>query len=123
MPFFHRPALAALALTLLSLPFQAQTTPSTSPMTPDIPPKFTPPKTGYDYVKRVEMVPMRDYVKLYTVIVVPKGAKNAPIVLTRTPYNAAGRMERNDSPHTLDELDQPEAVFVEAGYIRVYQDV
>ena len=28
-----------------------------------------------DYVKRVEMIPMRDGVKLYTVIVIPKGAK------------------------------------------------
>ena len=45
----------------------------------DIPAKFTAPKTGYDYVKRVEMVPMRDGVKLYTVIVVPKGAHDAPI--------------------------------------------
>ncbi|PSD25644.1 hypothetical protein C7E17_26350, partial [Stenotrophomonas maltophilia] len=32
--------------------------------------------------------------KLYTVIVVPKGARNAPILLTRTPYDAAGRASR-----------------------------
>jgi putative CocE/NonD family hydrolase len=89
----------------------------------DIPSKFSAPKTGYDYVKRVEMVPMRDGVKLYTVIVVPKGAKNAPIVLTRTPYNAAGRMARTNSPHMLDELDEADDVFVGAGYIRVFQDV
>lgn len=44
-----------------------------------------------DYIKRVEMVPMRDGVKLYTVIVIPKGATHAPIMLTRTPYNAAAR--------------------------------
>ena len=31
---------------------------------------------------------MRDGVKLHTVILVPKGAKHAPILLTRTPYNA-----------------------------------
>ena len=60
----------------------------------DIPAKFTPPQTGFDYVKRVEMIPMRDGVKLYTVIVVPNGAKNAPMILTRTPYNAAGRAQR-----------------------------
>ena len=39
------------------------------------------------------MIPMRDGVKLYTVIAIPKGARNAPIVLTRTPYNAAERMQ------------------------------
>ena len=95
----------------------------TKPMTPDIPEKFTAPKTGYDYVKRVEMVPMRDGVKLYTVIVTPKGAQHAPILLTRTPYNAAGRAARSESPHMLDELPQGDEFFIKAGYIRVFQDV
>ena len=36
------------------------------------------------------MIPMRDGVKLHTVILVPKGAKGAPILLTRTPYDADG---------------------------------
>src|ERR1700683_2839024 len=53
----------------------------------DIPKTFTPPVTGYDYVRREVMIPMRDGVKLYTVILVPKGAANAPIPLTRTPYS------------------------------------
>jgi len=95
----------------------------TQPMTPDIPPKFEPPRTNYDYVKRVEMVPMRDGVRLYTVIVIPKGAHNAPIFLTRTPYNAAKRAQRKESPHMLDELPEGDEVFVRAGYIRVFQDV
>jgi predicted acyl esterase len=34
------------------------------------------------------MIPMRDGVKLHTVILVPRGAKGAPILLTRTPYDA-----------------------------------
>ena len=63
--------------------------------TSDIPKSFVAPTAGYDYVKREVMIPMRDGVKLYTVIVVPKGAKNAPILLTRTPYNASGRAARN----------------------------
>ena len=54
----------------------------------DIPASFTPPKQQpetvtkpeWDYIKRVEMVPMRDGTKLYTVIVIPKGAKNAHAV-------------------------------------------
>ena len=64
----------------------------TPPMTPDISGKpFVAPDVGRDYDKRVVMVPMRDGTKLHTVIVVPKGARNAPILLTRTPYDAAGR--------------------------------
>jgi predicted acyl esterase len=61
--------LAAIGLACQSLLGQA------SQLTSDIPVKFAPPLEGYDYVKRVEMVPMRDGVKLYTVIVIPKGAK------------------------------------------------
>lgn len=99
--------------------FRAQTPIST----PDIPPTFVAPNNGFDYVKRVEMVPMRDGVKLYTVIVIPKSATHAPILLTRTPYNAEGRAARNESPHMLDELPQGDDVFVGAGYIRVFQDV
>jgi uncharacterized protein len=89
----------------------------------DIPKTFSAPLTGYDYVKREVMIPMRDGVKLHTVIVVPKGAKNAPILLTRTPYNASKRAARNDSPHMLAALPQGDEVFVQDGYIRVFQDV
>ena len=66
----------------------------------DIPAKFTPPTENRDFVKREVMVPMRDGTKLYTVIVYPKGVTNAPIVLTRTPYDAAGRAKRMDSPQS-----------------------
>ncbi len=66
---------------------------------------------------------MRDGVKLFTVIIVPKGATNAPILLTRTPYNASRRVARNNSPHMLAALPAGDEVFVEAGYIRVFQDV
>ena len=47
------------------------------------------PTASQDYIKRDVMIPMRVGVKLHTVIVVPKGAKSAPIPLTRTPYNAS----------------------------------
>jgi uncharacterized protein len=89
----------------------------------DIPKSYTPPTADYDYVKREIMIPMRDGVKLYTVLVVPKGARNAPIVLTRTPYNASKRASRNESPHMLATLPLSDEVFVKDGYIRVYQDV
>ena len=89
----------------------------------DIPASFTVPTTGYDYVKREVMIPMRDGVKLHTVIVVPKGAKDAPILLTRTPYDASRRAARNESPHMLAVMPQGDELFVADGYIRVFQDV
>ena len=87
--------LVALVLSPLVL---AQERPA---LTSDVPKEFHAPVDTYDYIRRVEMIPMRDGVKLYTVIVVPKGAKNAPILLTRTPYNASKRTARNNSPHML----------------------
>jgi len=112
-----------LILSVLANPalFAQQATTSSSGT--DVPEKFNAPNTGYDYTKRVEMIPMRDGVKLYTVIVIPKSATHAPILLTRTPYDAANRVKRTESPHMLDELPQGDDVFVGAGYIRVFQDV
>lgn len=89
----------------------------------DIPAKFSPPVEANDYIKREVMIPMRDGTKLYTVIVFPKGTTDAPIVLTRTPYNAAKRANRMDSPHILSTLPLADEIFVKAGYIRVYQDI
>lgn len=97
----------------------------TAPMTPDITgKKFNAPQPQRDFIKRVEMVPMRDGVKLYTVIVIPKGARDAPILLTRTPYNAAKRANRvPNAERMVDALPQGDTVFAEDGYIRVFQDV
>jgi len=114
------PRATALALSFLALPFaHAQDYPGN-----DIPAKFVPPAApAADYDKRVVMVPMRDGVKLYTVIVVAKGAKDAPIVLTRTCYNAAARAERAKSAKMIEMLPLSDEDFVKNGYIRVYQDV
>src|ERR1700744_1885902 len=91
----------ALAAAMFVAGVQAQT----APLTPDIPTRgFTAPTDANDYVKRVVMIPMRDGVKLHTVIVIPKGAAHAPILLTRTPYHADMRAERMASPHMLDIL-------------------
>ena len=105
------------ALALLSVPAVVLADPN------DIPEKFVKPEGQNDYVKRVEMIPMRDGVKLYTVIVIPKDAHDAPIILTRPPYNAKGRAQRNVSPSMLSLLPLADEVFVKAGYIRVYQDI
>ena len=119
---------AAACIALAVSPASAQTSapaapPATPYMTPDIATKFEWPKGSYDYVKRVEMIPMRDGVKLYTVMIIPKAAKDAPILLTRTPYNAKGTAERTLSPHAIATGAQVDEPFLEDGYIRVYQDV
>ncbi len=119
MTLLWRSVVTVVALALTSLPSLAQGKPIES----DIPANFKAPLSDYDYIKRVEMIPMRDGVKLYTVIVIPKGAAHAPILLTRTPYNAKDRAARSESPHMLDELPLSDEVFVKAGYIRVFQDV
>src|SRR5690242_13157411 len=55
----------------------------------DTPPDFKVRELEKDFVARKEMIPMRDGVKLNTLIVIPKNAKNAPILMDRTPYNIA----------------------------------
>jgi uncharacterized protein len=111
------------AVALISSLLAASSLAQTPPMAPDIGPKFEASTQDADYVKKVVMIPMRDGVKLHTVIVMPKGAKGAPILLTRTPYNAAGRTSRNASPSMLATLPQGDETFVREGYIRVFQDV
>ena len=94
-----------------------------APLESDIPKEFTDKFAAeQDYVRRTEMVAMRDGVKLQTIIMIPKGAHDAPIMLTRTPYNAAGRSQRAVSHSMLATLPLADQEFVEAGYIRVYQD-
>ncbi len=94
-----------------------------TPDTPDIPAHFAFPSAMFDYTVREVMLPMRDGVKLHTVIVEHKGTRNAPIVLTRTPYNASGIATGHLARTMRDTLPAGDDVFVDAGYIRVYQDV
>ena len=126
------PALIALALTaaLFVQPAAAQKAPPTRPKYPDLPSetpaKFQPVTDAFDYVRREVMIPMRDGVKLHTVILVPRGAKGAPILLTRTPYEADELTTRAHSSHLGPSLwgyDNATEVIVEGGYIRVVQDI
>jgi len=119
----NTPIRLLIAIAAFLLAVSATRAQQTPPLTPDIPRKFDEPTAGYDYVKRDVMIPMRDGVKLHTVIVIPKGAKNAPIILTRTPYNASSRIQRNRSSSMLATLPLADEVFAADGYIRVYQDV
>ena len=92
----------------------------------EMPRNFQVVTDSFDYVKHDVMIPMRDGVKLHTIIVVPKGAKNAPMLLTRTPYNAKSQVSHAGSSHLgpiLSGYDNPTEVIVKGGYIRVVQDV
>jgi len=92
----------------------------------ETPQKFDPTYYGFDYARREVMIPMRDGVKLHTVILIPKGAKSAPILLTRTPYNASALTTQTVSSHlgpSLEGYDNATDVIVEGGYIRVVQDI
>jgi uncharacterized protein len=80
----------------------------------------------FDYVRRDEMIPMRDGVRLHTVVLVPKDARSAPILLTRTPYNATALTSHTESAHLgsiLSGYDNAVDVIVDGGYIRVVQDI
>jgi len=118
----HRKSLILAALALTAAPLAAQQVSAPQPGG-DIPANFAYPTQASDYIKRDVMIPMRDGVKLHTVIVIPKGATNAPILLTRTPYNASARAERMASPNMISILPQGDEPFVRAGYIRVFQDI
>jgi hypothetical protein len=69
------------------------------------------------------MIPMRDGARLKTLILVPKGASKAPMLMTRTPYNAEERVLHFNSPHMTAAVPQMYDMAVAAGYIVAYQDV
>jgi uncharacterized protein len=119
-------ALGCLTLFLAGSLFLEYSVGQTASLPSETPASLAPATESFDYVKRDVMIPMRDGVKLHTVIVIPKGAKNAPILLTRTPYNASAQLSHAQSSHLgpiLNGYDNPEEVIVEGGYIRVVQDV
>jgi putative CocE/NonD family hydrolase len=92
----------------------------------ETPAHFVPKTDTLEYVRRTVMIPMRDGVKLHTEILIPKGANRAPILLTRTPYNAAELTTHAESSHLasiLEGYDNANFVIIEGGYIRVIQDV
>src|SRR5450432_2948608 len=118
--------LFSMMLFLLPASF-AQTPGAQYPNYPsETPTTFTPVQDTWDFTRRDVMVPMRDGIKLHTVILVPKGAKRAPILLTRTPYDANALTTHIHSSHLgpiLSGYDNATDVIVEGGYIRVIQDI
>src|SRR5882672_10565952 len=119
--------LSLLTLLLGVFMFADPSAAQAPPLLPsETPSQFTPVTDSFDYARRDVMIPMRDGVKLHTVILVPKGAKNAPILFTRTPYNATDLTTHAHSSHlgpSLKGYDNALEVILEGGYIRVVQDV
>jgi hypothetical protein len=74
-----------------------------------------------NFLIREEMVPMRDGVKLYTLIISPKENKAAlPVILRRTPYDATGVLRG----HVSSRLDVNIGYeFLGNDYIYVVQDI
>ena len=119
-------AMLVMSVTLAAAPTQPAAQPSTSgigPMAPDVVAKYDSIRPDADFIKRVAMIPMRDGVKLYTVILMKKGTKDAPILLSRTPYDAKDSTERTRSQKLTEVLPAMDAEFAEDHYIRVYQDI
>jgi putative CocE/NonD family hydrolase len=140
MTQMNRATAALLGVALFSLisvcRLPAQTTPpaqSASPQYPNFPSEtpdnLKPATTSFDYDRREVLIPMRDGVKLHTVVLVPRSAtkaRPAPILLTRTPYSADDLTTHVPSAHLGPSLwgyDNATDVIVEGGYIRVVQDV
>lgn len=120
MPLFLVSAL--FAIDAQGAPAQQQTSQSPQaeshshyPSLPtEIPEHFKPPTQNLSYTRTVVQVPMRDGIKLNTVIVVPKGATHTGIVLERTPY---------DADRFSSEARETRDWALKAGYIHVFQDV
>ena len=114
---------ASLVVSVASVIAQQSQYPALPSETPKT---FTPTNDGFDYTRREEMIAMRDGVRLHTVIIVPKGARNAPILFTRTPYSADALTTHAQSAHLgpiLQGYDNAVDVILEGGYIRVVQDI
>jgi hypothetical protein len=130
IPICRTAAIAAITFLVLSAVGQSNLPAPTQPAYPDYPSEspaqFSPASGSFDFVRREAMIAMRDGVKLYTVILVPKGAQGAPILLTRTPYSAKDMTSHAASSHLgpiLYGYDNATDVIVEGGYIRVVQDI
>ncbi len=90
----------------------------------DIPRRFAAPRSEFQYERRELMIPMRDGVKLYAVLILPKQAGKFPIMLDRTPYSADHATSRGSFGALPENILSPLAAeLVRAGYIVAYEDV
>jgi len=117
---------AILAGAMLVSAGTALAAPAKAPAYDERPAKLEQPTALRDYERRAVDIPMRDGVKLHTAIMVPKAAKGAAVLLTRTPYNAEDMTSQHGSAKlasAIDGYDSAPDVVAAGGYIRVVQDV
>ncbi len=102
-----RPCLVAALLPVLTLPASAEI------------PKNPSQYVKEHYTKQMVRIPMRDGVRLATMVYSPKDTgRTYPILMTRTPYGIAP-YEEGKHRYSLG----PNSHFLMEGYIFVYQDV
>ena len=99
MTRIHFRLFSALLLASISLPVIAQSHPKYPNYPSETPAHFHTPQGTFDYTRRDVMIPMRDGVRLHTVILIPKGAHKAGILLTRTLYDANDLTTHEFSSH------------------------
>jgi uncharacterized protein len=112
-----------LILTVVCAAADAQTLDLTAG---DIPDEFQKVTTAADHTRLDLMIPMRDGVKLNTIVVLPKqAAEPMPMVLLRTPYNAEDYATRDGSasPRMAMNVPADDEALVREGYVLVYQDI
>ena len=90
----------------------------------DIPQRFEAPRAEFQYARREVHIPMRDRVKLYAVLIIPRQPGKFPIMLDRTPYSADKATQRGGfGPSPENILSPLNAELVRAGYIVAIEDV
>ena len=81
------------------------------------------PDTVAAYVKKSFMIPMRDGVKLFTVVLLPVNYAHAvPILMERTPYGADFGLH-DDSTWNVNRMPAYYRNMAREGYILVFQDI
>ncbi|TPG39093.1 CocE/NonD family hydrolase [Sphingomonas koreensis] len=100
----------------------SQVTPDMVQTGSDIPKDWQQPEDNFNYTRKEVMIPMRDGVKLHTVILIPKSAHDLPMLLERTPYDATSTNSTN-SPYMREAVWGAQREWVDDGYIIVDQDI
>jgi putative CocE/NonD family hydrolase len=126
----HRLPVLLAVLIVSTAAADAKHPPKYPSLPSESPAHFSPDHSSFGYTIRDAMIPMRDGVKLHAVIMLPEGAHDAPMLLTRTPYDASSMVTRTEHGQlsgnmgtALQGYDNAVPVIVNGGYIRVIEDV
>src|SRR5438309_9818359 len=98
--------------------------PAHSSAVPLVFPPVAPAFATSTYERRPVSIPMRDGVKLYAVLIIPRVAGKFPIMLDRTPYSADSATSRGAGGPLPENILSPlNAELVRNGYIVAVEDV